>query len=53
MNKENKSKIGKIISTILIVLIIAYVVLTYPFFVKVKDGETICEDILGIERSCH
>lgn len=50
---SNKNKLGSIISTIIIILIIIYALISYPFFTKVKDGKTICTNILGTVKNCR
>lgn len=46
-------KIKKILPTIIVILIIALVILNYPFFVSNKNGETTCHDLLGHTHNCH
>ena len=42
-----------IITTTLVIGAIALAILTYPFFVKVENGETICSNALGQTVKCR
>ena len=43
----------KIKTILIVIIIIAYAVLWYPWFVSVEDGKTRCHNLLGFTMSCR
>ncbi len=47
-----KEKLKKVFCGIIIAIIIVLAILWYPWFVEVKNGETICRNLLGFKMDC-
>lgn len=48
-----KDKIKNIIEIIIVAAILLFPFLTFPFNVSVKNGETVCSNILGTVVKCR